>query len=105
MLKTTLATCLFLLTNLTPAIADSNNIARILGNVIASEEYCGLTYEQEAIQRYIHKNVRADDMGFPGSLNMMISGSSYSIKQLSKSAKTAHCAQISRIAKSYQFIK
>lgn len=105
MLKTTLAAGLLLLISLSPAIADSDDIAMNLGNVIASEEYCGLSYDQEAIQSYIQKNVRADDMGFPGSLNLMISGSSYTIKQLSKSAKTAHCAQISRIAKSYQFIK
>ena len=85
------------------AAADSMEVATSLGSVLASEEPCGLSYDHAAIERYIEKNVKADDMGFAGMLNMMTSGSAYSIKEMSPSAMAAHCAQIRRVAKSFGF--
>lgn len=91
----------------TPAVAKDRlstmTIANSLGNVIASEKTCGLSYDQGAIERYIETKVDADDMEFPAMLDMMVSGSSISIDEMSSSAKTAHCAQVRRIAKSYRF--
>jgi hypothetical protein len=82
----------------------SMNLALELGSVLAAEEACGLTYDQSAIERFIDKNVPADDMSFPSSLSMMTSGSAVQLEEMTASAKTAHCSQIRRIAKSYGFI-
>lgn len=90
----------------TPARAlDTVDVANSLGSVIASEEACGLQYDQDAIKRFIDAKVPADDMGFPNMLNMMTQGASYSIRSMSASAKAAHCRQIERVAKSYGFAK
>lgn len=86
-----------------PARADSMNTAVALGSVLASEEPCGLTYDQSAIEAYISKNVKADDMQFPSTLQMMTEGQKYQMKDMSASQMTAHCAQIKRLAKSYGF--
>ena len=93
----------------TPALAwndmESMTLAHELGSVLASEAACGLTYDQDAIAAFIEKKVPADDMGFPSSLNMMTVGSEAQIADMSTSAKTAHCTQIRRIAKSNGFLR
>ncbi|QEE22649.1 signal recognition particle [Youhaiella tibetensis] len=80
-------------------------IATALGTVLASEKLCGLSYDQAAISAFIESNVPADDMDFPATLQMMIQGQGYNLKGMSESAKTAHCTQIARTAKSYKFIQ
>lgn len=87
----------------TPAMADSMTTAVSLGSVLASEEFCGLTYNQDAISTYIAKNVKDDDMQFPSTLQMMTEGQKFQLKEMSNSQVTAHCAQIKRLAKSYGF--
>lgn len=84
---------------------DRMQLATSLGSVIGSEEACGLSYDQDAIAAFIEKKVQADDMKFPSTLNMMVDGSRYNLGQMSQSAKTAHCAQIKRVAKSFAFTK
>lgn len=84
---------------------QSMQIANDLGTVLASEEVCGLSYDQAAIEAFIAKKVSADDMSFASTLNMMVMGSEAQIGDMSASAKTAHCAQIRRVAKSYGFTK
>jgi len=49
------------------------------------------------------KRVAADDMDFPASLESMTVGTQVENQNMSNSAKTAHCTQIVRIAKSYGF--
>lgn len=89
-----------------PAVAqmDSMSVAVELGSVLASEEACDLAFDQAAIERFIDENVRADDMRFASTLNMMTQGSSMQISDMSASAKTAHCAQIRRVARANGFI-
>lgn len=84
---------------------ESMQIASALGTVIASEKPCGLSYDQAAISAYIESKVPADDMDFPGTLQMMVQGQEYNLGQMSESAKTAHCTQVARAAKSYKFIQ
>lgn len=43
-------------------------------------------------------------MSFPSTLQLMTGGAEYELEEMSKSALTAHCTQIRRIAKSYGFI-
>lgn len=83
----------------------SIQIATQLASVLASEELCQLSYDQVAIEAFIEKSVKADDMGFASTLKMMTSGQEFQNKNLTTSGKTAHCAQIRRVAKSYGFTK
>lgn len=83
----------------------SMQLATQLGSVLASEELCGLAYDQAAIEAFIEKSVKADDMGFASTLKVMTSGQEFQNKSLTVSGKTAHCAQIRRVAKSYGFTK
>jgi hypothetical protein len=84
---------------------DSDEIASQLGTLIGSEAACGLTYDQDAIERFINEHVKPSDMSFPSMLDLMTGGTQYEIKRMSESALTAHCAQIRRIAKQYGFTK
>jgi hypothetical protein len=84
---------------------DSMNLANEIGSIIASEEVCGLTYDQAAISAFIESKVPASDMSFPSTLNMMVKGNALQLEGMSPSAKTAHCTQVRRVAKSYKFIK
>lgn len=92
----------------TSAVADSlksMTLATELGSVIAAERACGLAYDQAAISAFIEAKVPASDMGFPSTLNMMVKGSEVQLEEMSPSAKTAHCTQVRRVAKSYGFAK
>ncbi|UWU80723.1 signal recognition particle [Bradyrhizobium huanghuaihaiense] len=81
------------------------NLANELGSILASEKVCGLTYDQAAIAAFVEQRVPANDMSFPSTLNMMVTGNAVQIEGLSPSAKTAHCTQVRRVAKSYGFAK
>lgn len=82
---------------------DSMTLAHSLGQVLASEKPCGLSFDQAAIEAFIDKNVDPSDMQFSGTLTVMTGGAEYEIQQMSTSQKTAHCRQIQRVAKSYGF--
>lgn len=84
---------------------SSMTVANNLGTIIASEKICGLEFDQSAIERFIEKNVSANDLEFASTLNMMVSGTSYQLRDMSASQMTAHCAQVKRAAKASGFIK
>ncbi len=84
---------------------DSQQLALNLGSIIASEQFCGLVYDQDAIATFIENKVPASDISFPSMLSMMVDGTKYQLNSMSKSAKTAHCTQIRRLAKNYSFLK
>ena len=84
---------------------DSNELAVNLGSLLAAEEFCELSYDQDAIAAFIDEHVDADDLGFPSTLRMMTEGSKYQLDSLTESEKTAHCRQITRAAKSHGFLK
>lgn len=84
---------------------ETMQLATNLGTVIAAETYCGLSYDQSAVAGYIEKNVKPGDMSFPSTLQLMIEGAKFQHQSMSPSAKTAHCAQIERIALTYGFVK
>lgn len=79
--------------------------ATALGSVLAAEKHCGFTYDQAAIAAYVESKVPADDMSFPSTLQMMVQGQEYQLSEMSESSKTAHCTQIARVAKTYNFIE
>lgn len=105
---TIIATVALLLILPMPAQAmdlESLQLANALGNVLASEEPCGLRYDQAAIAEFVANKVNAEDLGFASSLNMQTMGAKVMITEMSESQKTAHCAQTTRVAKTYGFIK
>ena len=89
----------------TPQAQDTMIVAKDLGMILASEEYCGLTYDQTAIASWIEQNVPVEDMGFASTLNTMTSGSRYLLEEQTTSQKTAHCTAIARTARKFGFVK
>jgi len=84
---------------------DSMQVASELGTLLASETYCGLSYDPSAIETYVDTHVDPTDMGFAGTLNMVVRGTQYQLEDQSPSAKTAHCRVIARTAKHYGFVE
>ncbi len=84
---------------------DTFQLANDLGSVLGSEAACGLQFDQSAISAFIETKVKADDMSFASTLQTMVMGHEHQLQQMSVSAKTAHCTQIARVAKSYNFIR
>ena len=83
---------------------DSMNVAMQLGTLLGSEEFCGMSYDQSAIDRYIEENVAADDLDFASTLRTMTQGVAFQNKSMTASEKRAHCHQIRRSAKAHGFI-
>ncbi len=106
MYKTILASIMILVASGSlHAQQDSTRVAIELGDVLGSEEFCGLQYNQDAIKRFIDSYVSKNDMGFTGNLGTMTRSSQRQNENMSGSAKTAHCAQIERVARAYGFIQ
>lgn len=83
------------------ASADSFSTLRTavaLGDLIGSEKPCGLHYKQDAIKRFIAKNVPASDMNFPNQMQLYTEYASGNFSGMSRSEKTAQCFQIERAA-------
>jgi len=92
---------------LTPTlvVATDDTLALQLGSILGSEEYCGLEFDQGAIQSFIEKRVSPNDMGFVASLATMAQGTKFENERFSASEKTARCTQVKRVAKAYGFLK
>lgn len=76
-----------------------------MGDILASEAHCGLTYDQTAIVEFIRKNVPVSDIGFAGRMNTATAASKRILSKQTVSEKTAQCAHIENIAREKQFIK
>jgi hypothetical protein len=83
---------------------DVFQLANELATVIASEAVCGLQYDQAAISGWIEKNVPADRSDFAPQLQIMTAGQDYQLGEMSASARTAHCAAVSRSARHMGFM-
>jgi len=80
-------------------------LAQNLGTVIASEDFCGLTFDQAAIADWIDTNVDASDMSFASTLDMMVQATGFGLPDMSASAKTAHCRSVENTARHYGFVQ
>ena len=87
------------------AFATGQSLAVDLGTILGSEDFCGLTYDQAAIDAFIVKNVSSDDTGFASDLESMSAGTKVENEHLSLSEKTARCTQVRRTAKALGFTK
>jgi hypothetical protein len=84
---------------------QSIKLSQELGSILASEDFCGVSYDKAAIERFIEARVKANDMGFVTMLNTMTTGSRVQLQQMSEAHKVAHCAQIRRVSRSLGFAK
>lgn len=84
---------------------ESMRIALDLGTVIGSEKGCGLSFDQAAIEDFIEAKVPATDMEFMTTMNMSASVADDELSGFSASQKTAHCAQVRRVAQANGFLK
>ncbi len=80
-------------------------LSQNLGDLLGSEEFCGLTFDQAAIEKFIEDNVSADDMQFAGSVQLYANMKREVVSKLSASQQTVQCVQVKRVAKEYGFIK
>lgn len=96
-----------LLTSAGAAAQDmkSMTLANELGSVLASESICELSYDPNAIAAFIEKRVKADDISFASTLRAMTAGQEFQMRNMSPSAKAAHCTQIRRVARANGFIR
>ena len=79
--------------------------ANELATVIGSEALCDLTLDQAGIEEWIAKNVAPDDLSFASQLQTMTMGQEFNQKNMSASAKIAHCAAIRQTAGAMGLIK
>jgi hypothetical protein len=79
-------------------------LANELGSVLGAEKGCGLKFNQDAIKAFIEAKVKADDMKFPSLLSTMSQGAAWRLGEMSESEKTAYCAQVGRVARTFKFV-
>lgn len=82
-------------------------LAAGLGMIIASEQLCDLTYNQEAIQTWIANNTDASSMTFPSLLSMGIEAEKFRLEDsiMTQSEKTTHCTTVTRAARHFGFVE
>ncbi len=83
---------------------DTYEIASQLGRILGSEDFCGLSYDQQAISEFISRNVKADDLHFASNLETSTLAADVESRGMTQSEKTARCVQITRTAKALSFI-
>ena len=89
-----------------PALADdSYRVAEQLGVLIGSEEFCGLVFDQGAIDDYIRTHVKPDDLDFSTHLDTQVWTARNGSKDMSASEKTARCTQVARNARVLRLVK
>jgi hypothetical protein len=84
---------------------EVTQLAFDLGALLASEEPCGLAYDQAAIAAFIDANVPPDAMSFSGDLTSATTVAAWQIEDQTESARTAHCASVTRTARHFGFIE
>jgi hypothetical protein len=87
--------------------ADLQSMARAqeLASILASEQACGLTLDQRGIEAWIAANVAPDDLAFASNLQVMTMGQEYQQKDMTASARTAHCAAVRQAARAAGLIR
>lgn len=91
----------------TPALAFNVQNARVasdLGSLLASETFCELSFDHDAIDAYIDAEVDHTDMGFATDLTGQIALAEFMQADMSESAKRAHCRAIAATARTHGFI-
>jgi hypothetical protein len=99
--------CAVVLFATSPARAedDTSSVAIFLGEVLGAEDFCGLKYDQAAVQSYMDKNVKKNDADFVSLLRMVTGWTKYRDGTMSVADKTDECSGIEQTARSFGFIR
>lgn len=83
------------------AFADQvMELAIALGEMVGTEEQCGLSLNQDALERLIRARVPADDLTFASTMANFARVIGRDYQKMSPSMQTAHCTQMRQIAAS-----
>lgn len=85
-------------------VEDFTDVAYNLGQMLAAESYCGMTYNQAAIAAFIDERVDPREMRFLGMLQTMTAGAEMNLRDATASQKTAHCRAAELMAREAGFI-
>lgn len=92
-----------------PAAAQDDfelmDLAFGVGSVLGSEEACGLTFDQDAISRFIDERVPPESLDFHPSLQTAMTGAEFQAESMTPSQTTAHCRAVENSARHYGWIK
>jgi hypothetical protein len=105
MLRTLAALTAALATTASAQSLDGLISAGQLGTVLASETLCDLTLDPAGIETWIAANVAADDLSFASQLQTQVMGQEYLQKDMTASARIAHCAAVRQTATTMGLIK
>ena len=84
----------------------THELAEQIGMLLASEQLCGLTDNQLAVQRFIEQHVDANDLQFPPLLELFVNWDRQQVLgSITGSHLTAHCTQIKRLATEYGLLE
>lgn len=75
-----------------------------LANILASEEYCGLSFNADAVSNWVDENVDPAQMDFTPQVDLYMMGVSQTLAAKTATQKVAHCRVIERTGRHYQFI-
>lgn len=84
---------------------DVSVLASRLGTMLASEQICGLDYDQQAISGFIDANVTGAALGFASELRANTGLAGYDLDEMTDSARTAHCRSVENTARHLGFIE
>lgn len=73
---------------------SSFELAESLGLLLASEDVCNLSFDQDAVADWITENVDPGDLEFVGMLARAIRMAGRSLDDIAGASKTAHCAAV-----------
>jgi hypothetical protein len=92
--------------------ADAVKTASEVGELLAAEEHCSLSYDQEAITAYIGIDSHADPASLPSShsafiyfLEGMVRQHDLTLADMSSDESAEHCQSIEQSAKRLGFIQ
>lgn len=100
-----LVVALFALALAAPAHAQDRDFRNGLADLLASEEVCGLSYDQAALARLVSDRVAADDVSFTDDVASLSGFAKYRLDSMGASARTVHCTQIARLAAEFGLTK
>ena len=76
-----------------------------LGSVLGSEALCNLSFDLDAVDTFIDRNVSPEDMGFAASLHMMTEGSRLQYAAIEGAHLRAHCRAVEATARHHGLLE
>jgi hypothetical protein len=87
-----------------PAFGEGQ-LTEALAAILSSEQYCGLSYSQDAIQAFISKNIAPSDTRFLSDLEFDRRTEEIQHEKFGPSERTAYCTHVKQMAEYFGFLK